>query len=105
MPEDSTWTTHSGPIHSLAFEFPRLVTALVDRKTSLVDVGKPFCKLASLPYGRMFPRLGTRTTKVLSPSPISDIVRVLTRLFFYLMQIVLILSRLVGWCLFLVFYR
>ncbi|GMG98369.1 hypothetical protein Nepgr_000209 [Nepenthes gracilis] len=34
----STWIPHSGPVHSLAFEFPWLVSASSDGKLSLIDV-------------------------------------------------------------------
>ncbi|KAK7829807.1 f-box/wd-40 repeat-containing protein [Quercus suber] len=36
----STWIPHSGPVHSLAFEFPWLVSASSDGKLSLIDVRK-----------------------------------------------------------------
>lgn len=38
--EVSTWIPHSGPVHSLAFEFPWLVSASADGKMSLIDVRK-----------------------------------------------------------------
>ncbi|OVA13763.1 WD40 repeat [Macleaya cordata] len=36
----ATWTPHTGPVHSLAFEFPWLVSASADGKLSLIDVRK-----------------------------------------------------------------
>ncbi|KAL5576018.1 hypothetical protein UlMin_017717 [Ulmus minor] len=36
----ATWIPHSGPVYSLAFEFPWLVSASSDGKLSLVDVRK-----------------------------------------------------------------
>ncbi|KAK3019108.1 hypothetical protein RJ639_003790 [Escallonia herrerae] len=36
----ATWNPHSGPVHSLAFEFPWLVSASSDGKLSLIDVRK-----------------------------------------------------------------
>jgi WD40 repeat protein len=36
----ATWIPHSGPVHSLAFEFPWLVSASSDGKLSLIDVRK-----------------------------------------------------------------
>nr|XP_043620960.1 F-box/WD-40 repeat-containing protein At5g21040 [Erigeron canadensis] len=36
----ATWGPHSGPVHSLAFEFPWLVSASSDGKLSLIDVRK-----------------------------------------------------------------
>lgn len=36
----ATWNPHSGPVYSLAFEFPWLVSASSDGKLSLVDVRK-----------------------------------------------------------------
>ena len=36
----STWIPHSGPVQSLAFEFPWLVSASSDGKLSLIDVRK-----------------------------------------------------------------
>jgi|UniRef100_A0A2N9FMQ6 hypothetical protein len=36
----STWIPHMGPVHSLAFEFPWLVSASSDGKLSLIDVRK-----------------------------------------------------------------
>ncbi|RVW41856.1 F-box/WD-40 repeat-containing protein [Vitis vinifera] len=38
--EVSTWIPHSGPVHSLAFEFPWLVSASADGRMSLIDVRK-----------------------------------------------------------------
>ncbi|XP_010243704.1 PREDICTED: F-box/WD-40 repeat-containing protein At5g21040 [Nelumbo nucifera] len=36
----ATWIPHTGPVHSLAFEFPWLVSASSDGKLSLIDVRK-----------------------------------------------------------------
>lgn len=36
----ATWVPHSGPVHSLAFEFPWLISASSDGKLSLIDVRK-----------------------------------------------------------------
>ncbi|XP_043722569.1 F-box/WD-40 repeat-containing protein At5g21040 [Telopea speciosissima] len=36
----ATWIPHSGPVHSLTFEFPWLVSASSDGKLSLIDVRK-----------------------------------------------------------------
>ncbi|CAK8538548.1 unnamed protein product [Lathyrus sativus] len=36
----ATWDPHSGPVHSLAFEFPWLVSASSDGKLALIDVRK-----------------------------------------------------------------
>ncbi|XP_024965384.1 F-box/WD-40 repeat-containing protein At5g21040 isoform X2 [Cynara cardunculus var. scolymus] len=36
----ATWSPHSGPVYSLAFEFPWLVSASSDGKLSLIDVRK-----------------------------------------------------------------
>lgn len=36
----ATWMPHSGPVHSLAFEFPWLVSASSDGKLALIDVRK-----------------------------------------------------------------
>ncbi|XP_057953733.1 F-box/WD-40 repeat-containing protein At5g21040 [Malania oleifera] len=36
----ATWISHSGPVFSLAFEFPWLVSASTDGKLSLIDVRK-----------------------------------------------------------------
>lgn len=36
----ATWHPHSGPVHSLAFEFPWLVSASSDGRLSLIDVRK-----------------------------------------------------------------
>lgn len=50
----ATWIPHTGPVHSLAFEFPWLVSASSDGKLSLIDVRKllrasrsPFRKIRS----------------------------------------------------------
>ncbi|WJZ89499.1 hypothetical protein VitviT2T_008717 [Vitis vinifera] len=54
--EVSTWIPHSGPVHSLAFEFPWLVSASADGRMSLIDVRKLLqtCK----------PSLGKNVSKV-----------------------------------------
>ncbi|XP_015873294.2 F-box/WD-40 repeat-containing protein At5g21040 [Ziziphus jujuba] len=59
----ATWMPHSGPVYSLAFEFPWLVSASSDGKLSLVDVRKLLrCSKQTLGKSKLKVKPGNHST-------------------------------------------
>ena len=63
----STWIPYSSIAHSMAFDFPEIVSVSVDRKLSLIDVRKLICNLQALLEEECSQGLGTWTTKMWNP--------------------------------------
>uniref|UniRef100_A0A2P2IRK2 Uncharacterized protein MANES_04G055500 n=1 Tax=Rhizophora mucronata TaxID=61149 RepID=A0A2P2IRK2_RHIMU len=62
----ATWISHSGPVYSVAFEFPWLVSSSSDGKLSLIDVRK-LVRTSRHSFGKKIARIDNVNTQSVEP--------------------------------------